>query len=383
MRLPTRPLGMTGLRVSTLGLKLSQSTLSEALQRAISRGCSLFDLGEADAGGNQLHAAKMLAASVLSNNHSSSSSPPESICVVLRSSATLRDDITSEVNAIQNALRGENGTGRSAGQIINVEGEDKANSPFNLLLLLSNPSLEALELEFFGSDRKSGCDAGESRGARAYAELRDSGDVAATGISCHPPIEDPYGHRGEHHDTVNRFLQDRSFLADVVDTGHASDWSMNHCRLLCHGHRGDEKISADNQLHAAAHLGAAVLLNIDHGIEDSTHHYHEKTASSESLHAPSGRLISAEQFCAERNISPEELAIYLEVGPPSPSPPISATFRGAKTPGDVDKLVEMMQPLHPPTSASDDPDSNAAARALMLQVAADDWMGTRGHYTEE
>ena len=82
--------------------------------------------------------------------------------------------------------------------------------------------------------------------------------------------------------------------------------------------------------------------------------------------------MSAAAFCDDHGVSEEQLALYLEVGPPAPSPPISATFRDARTPEDVDSLVEMMQALHPP---DDDATTTSATQRHRLEAAASTWMG--------
>lgn len=441
---------MTGLRVSTLGLRLSRDTATATVERAIQRGCSLFDLGGA-AGGHggakdqderrrtQRDAARTLARArdrllqeerqehQRTRGYGGSGASPDGdpavdslverddgsgpgstaggrtserraagtaspshgihdgdgrventpISVVLRSTSTLRDDILRDVHSVRDELFPVNAVDDG------FNGGDGDGMPaFQLLLLLSNPTLAALESDFFGTKTTSSTPFASSSsadedttGARAFLDMRNDGKVSATGISCHPcdggdGSAQPMNGEDHHHDVVNRFLQDPSFLADVVDTAHETDWSVHHCRLLSHGHRGDEKISADNQLHAAAHLGAAVLLNLPAREEARGD---GKVSSSRGQPAPAipadSALVSADAFCSDHNVSEEQLALFLEVGPPAPSPPISATFRDARTPEDVDDLVEMMQALHP--------DEVVSTRRQRLQAAANAWMGLR------
>ena len=356
-------------------------------------------------------AAQTLAQAVSAarrDSGSASTDAPAPVSVVMRSRSTVRGDIMRDVHGVRDYL--------FADELVSESG---AVPPFNLLLLLSDPSISALEDNFFGTTTKTNAcvtlAADDTTGAGAFLELRESGDVAATGISCHPLSAVQTDSNGSakdgddhHHKVINRFLQDPSFLADVVDTGHVSDWSMNHCRLLCHGHRGEEKISADNQLHAAAHLGAAVLLNMPQHDGPETrmgwqrtsrakHQPHHRVTPEDAVETSTGVASgSVASFCADHGVSEAELALYLEVGPPAPSPPISATFRDAHTPDQVDDLVEMMQILHQSADkrsggdeavrVGDRPNGDGSAkmcrrqRRRQVQVAANAWMGLRAEH---
>ncbi len=335
---------MTGLRASILGLRLSASTERDAVARALQLGCTLFDLGHEDAdnaalldaassaaaGVNGATAAQQHNAALLGLELQARPAVAPPVTVTLRSAATTQGGVRAAVAAVRERLMLP--PRRPAGA---HPASPPLPSPPHLVLLLSDPSLQCLEDVFFGGDAPT---------AAVYQELRDAGQVQATGISCCAEAND------HHHDVINRFLQDPSFLADVVDTGYATDWSLQHCRHLSHGHQGDETISADNQLHAAAHLGAAVLLD------------HHAGAATD----PTG---AAAAFCAERDISLEGLALYMEVGPPAPSPPISATFRDADTVADVDVWVGHLE-AH-------------ASQASAYAQAARDWMGATTTEDEE
>ena len=105
---------------------------------------------------------------------------------------------------------------------------------------------------------------------------------------------------------------------------------------------------------------------------------------------------SVASFCADHGVSEAELALYLEVGPPAPSPPISATFRDARSPEEVDDLVEMMQILHPASDKRSGGDEAVRVgdrsmggvpakmcrrqRRRQVQVAANAWMGLRAEH---
>ncbi len=348
---PTRPLGMTGMRTSIIGLggvglgdiygEISDTQAVETVMRALDLGITLIDTSPIYGNGK----SERRIGTALTNYDA-----PEGSCWELKAGELVR---SQPIIVTKCGDEGPQNDGHSPFSKEGVLASYK-KSINNLLghdiniFLLHDPTQKDLD-EFFTP--KTG-------GIETFKELRESGEVRATGVGV------------REHDVLLNFMKDPSMVADVALI--VNDWNLLR------------RYASVNVLPMANRLGVSILnggpfyMGLLSGMDPQTSF---SQGIKENIDIPEVIQLATEMndWCQDKEIDLRGLALRFATGmckvdaPGSDkkeiaygirnfqsfSPPISTALIGAKSVLEVEEIVMSLT-----TSLEDDEKYNEIAIAF-------------------